>query len=458
MDPQTNETADNKPQKNSAKRFLLIVGIIFVAAGLSFNRYTIGTLFRPFPRPITGATNLLIIYTFEAVMVALGALLVWKRKTITFSAIGKQYVFIASSVFAALALFVLLNIAIYAAGVIKGSIGNQVDQVTKKYKVSLESFYPGLTRDQIAQLSEENWSRPPIYQAFTEHTERPIRGTYVNVDENGFRYVLNQAAWPPDPKATNIFVFGGSTTFGYGVADKDTIASYLQQSLRETLPQKNIAVYNFGVAAYYSSQERILLQKLIIKGYVPDYAIFVDGLNDSDFGRVNDEGAFSGDLAKLFNSGGGLDILNRLPLVELLKNQSGNFKAAPVLSGKERTDDVQKTLARYLTNKKITGAITAGFGIKTLFVWQPVPYYKYDISYSPFNSPDNLRDAAYVYPEMAKYRETHDLGKDFVYLADMQENEKKALYVDAIHYGADLSREIGFSIADSVKANILNSK
>jgi hypothetical protein len=50
------------------------------------------------------------------------------------------------------------------------------------------------------------------------------------------------------------FVFGGSTTFGYGESDNLTIPSNLQYYLREAFQTDQSAVYNFGRAFYFSSQ------------------------------------------------------------------------------------------------------------------------------------------------------------------------------------------------------------
>ena len=125
----------------------------------------------------------------------------------------------------------------------------------------------------------ENWTRSYLYEPFTQFKERPNRGDYVNVDENGFRFSADQASWPPDPKKVNVFVFGGSTTFGYGVADLETVPSRLQEELREKFVTP-VSVYNFGRGYYYSTQERVLFEKLLLSGYVPNVAIFIDGLND----------------------------------------------------------------------------------------------------------------------------------------------------------------------------------
>lgn len=55
--------------------------------------------------------------------------------------------------------------------------------------------------------------------------------------------------------------------------------SFLQEEIRACF-HKNATVYNFGRGSYYSTQERVLLEKLLVASYNRNLAIFIDGLND----------------------------------------------------------------------------------------------------------------------------------------------------------------------------------
>jgi hypothetical protein len=175
-------------------------------------------------------------------------------------------------------LFIALN-----AGVALVQHG-AVPDVLRPMRETIALAHPNLDAQSIDALVAES-ERHLIYEPYTDMTDGPVRGRFVNVDPAGFRYSTDQGPWPPDPRSYNVFVFGGSTTFGHGVGDGDTIASYLQPLMRAT-DGRPARVYDFGHSGYYSTQERILFTRLVVAGHVPDVAVFVDGLNDS--GAVDD--------------------------------------------------------------------------------------------------------------------------------------------------------------------------
>ena len=103
----------------------------------------------------------------------------------------------------------------------------------------------------------------------------PYRGKYVNIDEEGLRRTVKS----PKPGARKVFMFGGSTMWGTGSPDSDTIPSLLQRRLGDSYD-----VYNFGEYAYVSTQELNYLLKRLADGDVPRIVIFYDGVNDGSAG------------------------------------------------------------------------------------------------------------------------------------------------------------------------------
>jgi hypothetical protein len=108
---------------------------------------------------------------------------------------------------------------------------------------------------------------------------------------------------------------------------------------------------------------------------------------------------------------------------------------------------LQSIADRWLANKKMIEAIGTGFGVQTVFVWQPVPAYKYDTHYDLFyrSYPVYVR-CRYGYALMNNLRAEGKLGADVLWLADMQQDKQENLYVDTAHYTAAFSREISAQI------------
>ena len=102
-------------------------------------------------------------------------------------------------------------------------------------------------RETVAECWMENaW----IFEPYVQFRERPRVGQFVNISPDGFRLNAKEGRKAFDPDAKAVFVFGGSTAFGYGVRDQDTIAAHLEAIFRERQPEQRVAVYNFGRGYY----------------------------------------------------------------------------------------------------------------------------------------------------------------------------------------------------------------
>jgi hypothetical protein len=322
----------------------------------------------------------------------------------------------------------------------------------------LQQAYPGWREDDVKALIRETprADREFEYEPLTGFRERPFRGRFVNIDPAGFRYVKNQAPWPPRPGVLNVFVFGGSTTFGWYLPDDETIPSYLQELAAQKDASIKVAIYNFARPAYISSQELALFQKLLRDGYIPQVAIFVDGLND--FILADGEPKFTDQMRRFMNGDINSNPLNNIPMVRaahwLTNRWSKPSASARPLLASDYSDPVllQETVERWLANKKMIELTAAGYGVRPIFVWQPIPVYKYDLryhfflhSYKDFGGYVRPR---YGYPMMEAERAQGRLGDDVLWLADVQEDKHENLYVDSVHYTAAFSREIAERIAD----------
>ena len=335
----------------------------------------------------------------------------------------------------------------------------------------LAQIFPEIAPKEINSFLNETWvvtqEYAPFYQIKSAHTQ----GKYLNVHESGFRYLgSQQAGWPPsDPTHKVVFVFGGSTTFGSGVSDENTVPSFIQKALREKFPNKTLDVYNFGTGSHFSTQERIMFDQLLAKGFVPNLAIFIDGLNDSYFwsgepahtswyqnmSQIIQDYSWRFDATFHF-----VHWLKALPLGRLsAKIWTINEKPAfwrGDISEKEASDKakIEAVLSRWQDNKRRTRALAALFDIETMFVWQPVPFYKYpgkDDVFDLFGGAvgGHLR-SKYTYPAMNELYQTGQLGDGMVWCADIQEKIVKNMYVDHVHYNPEMSSHLASCIVSHI--------
>ena len=317
----------------------------------------------------------------------------------------------------------------------------------------LDSLHPGMTRDEISWLLYETWSRPYIFEDFTLFKEQPFKGRYVNVDINGFRLSSYQGIWPPDKeKDYSIFVFGSSSGFGYGVSDSETVASFLQEGLLKVGLKRRPSVYNFCRGHYNTTQERILFEKLLEEGHLPDMALFLDGQNQffyySDNGTAlssDFESLLRGDLGRLFLKELRKSFFVLRSLRDMRKRIKRLYTRGASLQRRERgTPDLaglMKVIERYMINKRMIEAVGSAFNVQTVFVWEPSPGYEYDLSLHPFVKGGFGRHgySRQGYPLMKEYVESHDLGNNFLWCAGIGKEAKEPLYVDLTHYSPRMS-------------------
>jgi hypothetical protein len=314
--------------------------------------------------------------------------------------------------------------------------------------------YPGWAAEDVHTLLSETYTGLHIvYEPFTEFKQGTYHGRFVNVDEIGFRPITDQAQWPPRSEYFNIFVFGGSTTFGWGVDDGGTIPSYLQQFLRTSHSLRPAAVYNFGRGYYFSSQEAALYQRLLAAGFRPDVAIFIDGIND--FYYLDGQPYFT-ELLRRFMDGKGCESPDweaRFPVLRIaasirhrLLRVWGSVPPgrSEVSSAIDDDAHLEGVVMRWLQNKKVIEALAHAFNSMPIFVLQPTAAYKYDVEYDPFYRatfgphPRSARG----YPILHRMKESSNFGENVLSLYDIQEFRHENLYVDNFHYSQSFCREI----------------
>lgn len=271
----------------------------------------------------------------------------------------------------------------------------------------------------------------------------------------------SQPSADADRPTLTVWVFGGSTAFGYGVPDDQTLPSHVQKSLQLAFPDKRIVVTNHAHLGYFSSQEAALFFWLLRSGRRADLAIFVDGLNDSSVisDRPNvdfDETVSAADEPMIRFS-------DRFPPMRvaraLRKRINGETTSSWPPHGNEIEPFATMAVARYRANVRLIRAAAAAFGIRTLFVWQPTPYdfTSIDARDETIRRLQSLWRWDPVLAPMNKRVRSYGSEEDFLFMADLFADRRFAdTYLDPLHYGDAANRDFGAAIVRRiVERNIL---
>lgn len=319
-----------------------------------------------------------------------------------------------------------------------------------------ETDSPGELQKVRDMLAETWGGRQLVYQPFSEYREPAFEGEYVNVAPEGFR--RNSKTQPDklverdDSDAPVVFVFGGSTTFGYGVADDQTIPARLQELLRKSLHPET-TVYNLGNAFDYSTVERIRFFSLLTRGVAPDAAVFIDGLNDFYFLDSPDRSVSSDQIeyrSRNFTYGFIIRkaadfLLRQFRTVQLIRKLTDEEQAE--LPGKDVSEeDVLPAARRMLANRALIRGAAARFGVPVLFVQQPVP---------ALNAPEAEDTLGRHKASGVGYAVLEGLLKTTPPEDDLLQLQRLSVegvnYVDSVHYSPRFNLAIAEPIAEQIR-------
>ena len=370
-----------------------------------------------------------------------------------------------------LVLYVLMNVVL--GGIFWWRDRGRTNPVTETYGAQLDAVYPDFPDPDRTQMLSECWNRPYRYADYIHFSEQSFAGRFVNVHEAGFRHVAEQGTWPPDLRNFNVFCFGGSTMFGYGLPDDQTFASQLQGALNDG-SSRPVRVYNFGVGWHYSTQERIRFERLLGAGFVPDVALFLDGINDCSLAH-DDQPAFSPNLAAAFENVQAWGVQSpgkqapaavrefrewfyeNRPVGRLGRRLSGMFSSestALKTTIKALTpEQAQRGVENFRWNRELILAAAQRKNVKVLFLIQPAPGYHHNPAKHPFANRLLCANEVLFYEKLRT-----DLGEQpdadgVAWCADLVDQFHGPIYVDTCHYSAAFSLALANDVARRLRAN-----
>ena len=136
--------------------------------------------------------------------------------------------------------------------------------------------YDGADYDVATLFREFHATERIVYEPYTIWDRRYYPGDLISIDFEGFRQTTNNS---DAEDALRVWVFGGSTAWGEGAPDDETIPSQLARLMNGW--GVDTTVKNLGERGYVSTQEVVFLYRELQAGGRPDVVVFYDGINDA---------------------------------------------------------------------------------------------------------------------------------------------------------------------------------
>lgn len=288
------------------------------------------------------------------------------------------------------------------------------------------------------------------YQPWAGYSAKSFHGNYVNVDGFIRRSVPSSSTYEEDTSAIVIYFFGGSTMFGFNVADAETIPSLFIKKYIERKINIPVKVVNVGIPTYYSYHELMLFSHLLYNNHHPHIAVFLDGLNDG------------GGLRATLHQQPFLNYRLKLPFIMDVVRGKPDFRdsldyALDIPKGTNPEGAADTIFNNYLSAVNAIEKIAGAYNVKPYFFIQPVPYYKYsNRKNDPICSQGERPQFQILYPRL----EAEALNQNLHFLGNMLENEKGYPFIDAIHYSPAFNEKITSSVLDIIQPELekINAK
>lgn len=324
------------------------------------------------------------------------------------------------------------------------------NQASYRYVDADEARATGLEYD--AWSANGHWQVHP----WTGLISRPFDGVYLNINYDGIR-----ASRAPDPAYAayaplRVWLFGGSTGFGWGLGDDWTIPSRLQVQLQSAISDRQVEVTNFAAPIYNSSQE-VAYFIANLRLYDPPHAVlFLDGVNDVWFTMYNRtqtpmidtlSAAWESQLAEFGDEADlpWFDVNPTFPLLRAtgeLQRATGDARVPLSANARyalqyvylgEPDERMARLITTYRHNRLVARTVAEAYGTLPLFLLQPWQ----DQYYPDFRA-----------GVMADDPDTVDISDTF----DGVDTGTNPVLVDDIHYSDYGSQLVAQRIADLLLA------
>ena len=313
--------------------------------------------------------------------------------------------------------------------------------------------------EEILQLNHEMITNAYMIEPYTFISPKPREGKYVNIHKESYRIIAREMT-NENPNSIKTYVFGGSTTFGYGITDKDTIPAYIQDYLSERFPKKDFVTYNYCRSAYFLKHEFVLLWSLLMKGHRPDIVIFIDGLNEltseasmytEELNKMymiyNDKSKYYfGEIFYLIADTFPIYHLGKILKRKYLREKSENIAK----EGNVWVEKINQLKNRYLLNMEVIRLLGEKFNFSPYFFLQPVPGYKNMFDKHMFLTKEQHSKYLKKNNLLMSHLEKEANKSYFISLTDMLVDFVGQPFVDSSHYTPEVCKLIAKRIVEKI--------
>jgi len=336
-------------------------------------------------------------------------------------------------------------------------------------------------------LGEQGKANKLRWHPYAYWRSLPFSGKQVSVTEEGLRTTLNEPCEGHE-RVVRVFMFGGSTMWGFPTRDEFTIPSCLSRIGNSTMKSSGkhvcVQVYNFGQSGYVSGQEISELLNVLRSNARPDLVVFYDGANDlfsayqnrmagipqneenrrKEFNLVREPLRATLTALETVATCSGLARVARVVTRSILGQQSQMPAAGSRADAVMQDDLAQQIVRTYEANIAFVEALSRAFAFSAEFVWQPLVFTKTHLT-KP--EQDAARLWEYLKPlsertnALLRASEAMSRKSNFHNLTSAFEDKNETIFVDWCHVTEEgnemVARKITQAILPKLNETVISS-
>lgn len=272
-------------------------------------------------------------------------------------------------------------------------------------------------------------------------------------DEYGFRLSGASIDYSSSEPSLKIAITGGSTAWGVGVADAQTVSAQIQKIVTNLCPDRRIVVWNAAISAQTSGQERRRFETSVLP-LSPDIHIALTGFNDvynAYTGLYPHQNRDYFDVAKMFGISSVDDFVPQPPnpanyslrLLYVLERARYNLSVDQEFisaATERRLLPYDQTIDSVIRNAEVFGAWSERYGHEFYYALQPSIYHSQKtmtegeiaIQQSDYDFGVYHKEG---YLALLTALARDNLGFHFIDTDNAIKNEASELFIDNVHFG-----------------------